>query len=216
MNLSRKRIKHLLLHKNKNQSKKKYIKKHKKKNTNTFRKRKKKNLRTSSIKYFKKRKVSKYKRKSYLKGGGGRQEYLNTFLKVLKINDYVEGESSLENNKHYNFDFIFNKNANMQEILTPDTLQQEFNITAKTDEEKKEDEEAEEIKEIEEKEDAERKVREEFINEEAEKFIENSKNADNSVIYVYNGDAGPAIAVQNAENQVDNWFKSISNVLSTI
>jgi hypothetical protein len=215
MNLSRKRIKHLLLHKNKIQSKKKYIKKNKKKNTNTFRKRKKKNLRTSSMKFLKKRKVSKYKRKSYLKGGGGRQEYLNTFLQVLKRQEFTE-ESSLENNKHYNFDFIFNKNANMQEIMTPDTLQQEFNITAKTDEEKKEDEEAAEIKEIEEKEDAERKVREEFINEEAEKFIENSKTADNSVIYVYNGDAGPAIAVQNSENQVDNWFKSISNVLSTI
>lgn len=216
MNLSRKRIKYLLLHKNKNQSKKKYIKKHKKKkNKNTFRKRKKKNLRTGSIKYFKKRKVSKYKRKSYLKGGGGRQEYLNKFLEVISKNKSVE-DPSLEDNKYYNFDFIFNKNANMQEIMSPETLQEEFNITAKTKEEKKEDEEAVELKKIEEKEDAERKVREEFINEESEKFIENSKTADNSVIYVYNGQAGPAIAVQNSENQVDNWFKSISNVLSTI
>ena len=140
---------------------------------------------------------------------------MNTFLEVLKKNKSTE-EPSLEDNKHYNFDFIFNKNNNMQEIMSPETLQEEFNITAKTEEEKKEDEEAAELKEIEEKEDAERKAREEFINEESEKFIENSKTADNSVIYVYNGEAGPAIAVQNSENQVDNWFKSISNVLSTI
>ena len=173
------------------------------------------NLRTGSIKYFKKRKVSKYKRKSYLKGGGGKQEYLNTFLEVISKNKSTE-EPSLEDNKYYNFDFIFNKNANMQEILSPESLQKEFNITAKTEEEKKEDKEAEELKEIEEKEDAERKAREEFINEESEKFIENSKAADNSVIYVYNGEAGPAVAVQHSENQIDDWFKSISNVLSTI
>lgn len=215
MNLSRKRIKHLLLHKNKNQSKKKYIKKNKKRNKNTFRKRKKKNLRTGSVKYFKKRKVSKYKRKSYLKGGGGKEDYLNTFLTVL-TNKTKTGDPSLEDNRYYNFDFIFNKNSNKQSILSPEILQEEFNTAAKTEEEKKEDEEAQELKEIEEKEDAERKSRGEFIDEESEKFIENSKKADNSVIYVYNGEAGPAVSVQHSENQIDNWFKSISNVLSTI
>ena len=137
MNLSRKEL-NIYTDKNKNQSKK-YIKH--KKEIKILLEKEKENLRTGSIKYFKKRKVSKYKRKSYLKGGGGKQEYLNTFLEVLSKNKSTE-EPSLEDNKYYNFDFIFNKNANMQEIMSPESLQKEFNITAKTEEEKKEDKES--------------------------------------------------------------------------
>lgn len=215
MNLSRKRIKHLLLHKNKNQSKKNYKKnKNKKKIKNTFRKKIKKNLRTSSLKQLKKRKVSKYKRKAYLKGGGS-QTYLNSFLQIIRENK-DGGEASLENNKYYNFDFIFKKHNNIQEILSVEDLQKEFNFKAKTQEEKREDKEAEELKKIEEKEEAERKAREQFIDEESEKFIEDSKASDNSVIYIYNGEAGPAVAVQHADNTMDNWFRSISNALSNI
>ena len=44
MNLSRKRIKHLLLHKNKNQSKKKYIKNYKKKNIKILLEKKRKKI----------------------------------------------------------------------------------------------------------------------------------------------------------------------------
>ena len=126
------------------------------------------------------------------------------------------GEPSLENNKYYNFDFIFKKNDNIQKIFSIEDLQKEFNTISKSEEEIKEDEKAEEIKKIEEKEELERKLKEKIIDEESEKFIEDSKASDNSIIYVYNGEAGPAVAVQHADNTMDNWFRSISNTLSNI
>ena len=215
MNLSRKKLINLFKHKKKNQSKKNYNKnkKIKQKLKNTFRN-KKKNLRTSSLKKIK-RKSSKYKRKSYIKGGG-KQEYINKFLKVILNQKNNNETGSLEDNKYYNFDFIFNNNDFSQELIDLKELQDEFNIAAKSEEEKKEDIESEELKKVEEKEDAARKAKEHEINEETEEFIEKSKKNKGSIMYIYDGKAGPTVAIQNDENAINNWFMSISDYLKSV
>lgn len=216
MNLSRKKLINLLKHKKKNQSKKinKKNKQIKRKHKNTFRKRKK-NLRTSSLKNIIKKKSSKYKRKSYIKGGG-KEEYINKFLKVILKQRNNTENGSLEDNKYYNFDFIFNRNDFSEELIDLEEIQGEFNIKAKSKEEKQEDTENEEIKKIEEKEDAVRKAKEHEINEETEEFIEKSKKNKGSIMYIYDGKAGPMVSIQNDENAINNWFMSISEYLKSV
>ena len=79
-----------------------------------------------------------------------------------------------------------------------------------------EDTENEEIKKIEEKEDAVRKAKEHEINEETEEFIEKSKKNKGSIMYIYDGKAGPMVSIQNDENAIDNWFMSISEYLKSV
>ena len=125
MNLSRKRIKKLLINKNKNQTKKKFIKNKKKYKGKSFRNRKI-NLRTNTLK---KRRFAKYKRqkrKSYIKGGAKKFSlYLNKYSEVLKSLNDGEDEN-LEKDIFYNFDFILDKDENIQKIIEQQTLIKEF------------------------------------------------------------------------------------------
>ena len=220
MNLSRKRLKQLLKYKNKLQSRKK-LKKHKKnKKSDTFRK-KIKNLRTSSLRKYRKNKVAKYKRKAYLRGGAKKNIYLNKYNDIIKSLDSADQDISLEEDKYYNFDFIFNKDDDItQKIIEQDELVEQFHTSAGITEEEKEEKEEKElvdkaIKEAEKAEEA--KKHSGDINEITEDEIEKSKNTGKSKVIVVGDDYGiPVAFTDNTNDQIsmDKWFEQISNTIS--
>ena len=126
MDFSRKRIKKILINKNKNQTKKKFIKYKKKYKGKSFRNRKR-NLRTNTLK---KRNVAKYKRqkrKSYIKGGAKKSNaYLNKYSEIISSLQTSDEQDDLVKDRYYNFDFILEPDNSVQEILDKVDLIKEF------------------------------------------------------------------------------------------
>ena len=224
MNLSRKRLKQLLKYKNKAQSRKKYKKYKKYKKSDTFRK-KIKNLRTSSLRKYKKKKVAKYKRKAYLRGGAQKNIYISKYDEIIKEitsdeteekNDNLEGQES----KYYNFDFIFNKDEDFtQKVLDIEDIRKEFHEGVKTQEEKAQERE-------EEREEEEKKQREEeakkladkhsgVIDETTEDDIEESKKYSTAKTITVTSQGAPVVLSEstNSEVEMDNWFAKIMSAI---
>ena len=225
MNLSRKRLKQLLKYKNKAQSRKKYKKYKKYKKSDTFRK-KIKNLRTSSLRKYKKKKVAKYKRKAYLRGGAQKNIYISKYDEIIKEitsdktkekNDDLEGQES----KYYNFDFIFNKDDDYkQEILSLEDIREEFHTIAQKTQEEKAQEREEERKE------EEKKLRKEeakkladkhsgVIDETTEDDIEESKKYSTAKTITVTSQGAPVVLSEstNSEVEMDNWFAKIMSAI---
>jgi hypothetical protein len=212
MNLSRKRIKKILVNKNKNQSRKKYKPNKKKIKGKSFRNRKR-NLRTNTLKRRKFAKYKKQKRKSYIKGGAKKNTaYLNKYSDVLSALDDGE-ETDLEKDKFYNFDFILEKDDNIQKIMDQESLIKDFE-EGKTMEDGKEDDDTDDTDTTTEDEagpggksqlsgeadaDTERKIEE--------------KNKGKSSAILINGPT-PVAFIDYNDDAINNWFENISNVIN--
>ena len=213
MNLSRKRIKKLLINKNKNQTKKKFIKNKKKYKGKSFRNRKI-NLRTNTLK---KRRFAKYKRqkrKSYIKGGAKKFSlYLNKYSEVLKSLNDGEDEN-LEKDIFYNFDFILDKDENIQKIIEQQTLIKEFEDGTKegktADADSKSNEDGDDGSG-----DGSSGKKSELSGEadaDTEKNIEKNNKGKSSAILI-NGPT-PVAFIDYNDDAINNWFENISDVIN--
>tara|TARA_B100000963_G_scaffold362057_1_gene402877 strand:- start:2649 stop:3299 length:651 start_codon:yes stop_codon:yes gene_type:complete len=214
MNFSRKRIKKILINKNKNQTKKKFIKYKKKHKGKSFRNRKR-NLRTNTLK---KRKFAKYKRqkrKSYIKGGAKKSNaYLNKYSEVLQLlND--GGDENLEKDIFYNFDFIFDKDENIQKVIDPQTLIKEFEDGTKPEDEKIGDDEDGDGGDDGGDDDVSSGKKSELSGEadpDTEKNIEKESKGKSSAILI-NGPT-PVAFIDYNDDAINNWFENISDVIN--
>ena len=216
MNLSRKRIKKILVNKNKNQSRKKYKPNKKKIKGKSFRNRKR-NLRTNTLKRRKFAKYKKQKRKSYIRGGAKKNTaYLNKYSEVISALQDGE-EKDLEKDKFYNFDFILEKEDNIQTIMDQETLIKEFEegkTEEKSDSDAK-DETTDETTDDTTGDDTGPGKKSQLSGEadaDTERKIEEKNKGKSSAILI-NGPT-PVAFIDYNDDAINNWFENISNVIN--